>query len=561
MTSYLTNKPNIWLSLIAIIIGIFPWVVYAINVNIGLSSLIDEGQMLLLLNQPKPIGHIGSQSGVITGRFISNFSLTASTLVWARFIAQVIAIVFLLVCSLFYFQRKGIKNISLPLYGSVFMAITSMGLYLFTKIISYNHVLQLTTLVTIGIYLLYNTFISKAGQYFCLFCIGIVSIFTIINIIPSGIAVLTFVIITLALPNIYSIKKMTIILFFIFLGMTISLSIFHYFFKNLSQLYIELYETFTITSKLGRSYDAFSLIFSLSRSILTFFVIGILSLGLHTLFEYIISKSKQLYWPYLITCISLVVLCVFSLKYTHKASLGLAEWSMSPLILALFYYYKNNAPKWPLNAKDCTIIFLSIVPIIASLGTNLGVASKFFYFIGVWVIVVFIVSDKLEASKFSLVLLIFLTIGCIGYGQIIGSILKSRIENSIQSLKLSRISGIYITPTQKKHFENLQDTLRNHGFAEGDTILAFQPDLMSVFVVGATAGRQVYFVPADYLANDNKSLKQPRFIILNEYSYGQVNQKLKYWGFPEKYHKINIGTPETENYFNADKPRMLFCLK
>lgn len=561
MMFHLIKKLNIYFFTIAIFISVSPWLAYALNINVGLSSLIDEGNILLLMNDPKPLGPGGTQFHIIVGALITKFSYSAETLLWTRYILQLVSTLILLISSIIYLRMTtNIKNL-LYIYVILFLFLSSICLYSFTKAVSYNHFLQFTVSLTISFYLMFNTFANKVIQCLCLFLIGFIGIFAILNILPSGILLLFSTVLILILQVYSSYRRIFYTIFFILSGALFASLIVHLYIKNASELYQEYYKVSASISNLGRSYDVPSLLFSLSRSILTFVVIGTLSLGLHTLFESLKYKFTNPYLPYIITCIFLVVLYVYSLKYTHKASLGLSEWSMSPLLLALFYYYKKDSLTWPLNTKNYTIIFLSILPIIASLGTNLGIASKFFYFIGTWIIVIFLLSDKIETASFNLILLISLVIGFIGHVSIIGLIVNSTTENSVKSSKLSRISSIYITPKQKNHFENLHDTLMNHGFVDGDTILAFQPDLMSVFAVGATAGRQVYFVPSDFLANDIHVHKQPRFIILNEYTYSQVNEKLKYWGFPETYSKINIGTPETENYFNADKPRMLFCLK
>lgn len=535
---------------------------YAANINIGLSSLIDEGQMELLLNTPKPIGHLGSQSNIIIGSILEKGRYDANSLLWARFWFQVAAVFVFSLVSLTYL----LYNTEIPTSPIIYISLLSftggVSLYLFTKVISYNHILQLTVLWTASFYLLFLTFEkSTLIRYSTLFLIGFCALFSILNILPSGLAVSGSVTLAVVLNQYPNIKDIIVSLFFIVLGIITGLMAFHVCMKNLEDLINEICEMYANVSKLGRSYDTVSLLFNLSRTFLSLFVIFVITLGLLTLFKYLNNKIKNKYLPYIITLSSLALLLVYTIKYTAKANLGLSEWITSPLMVMLLAYFKQYPLKWTLSQKNISIIFLATLPIAASLGTNLGVAAKFFYFACIWLFLMYTLLNAVHIEYASLSLLFFTAI--ILYAHICPSInyLKNRQDNPVTSQKLSKLNGIYITQKQKDHFETLYDTLRYCGYRDGDTILAFQPDLMSVFVVNATAGRQVYFVPADFLATDLPKIKRAKFMILNDYSYAQIAKAIQSWGFPKQYQKINIGTPETEDYFNAHQPRMLFCLK
>lgn len=539
---------------VVLFVGLTPWFLYAKNIHIRLDSLIDEGAILMSYCTSAP----GTQSGIMIGKLIFLIGYNAENALWIRFLSQIIAVITLLISSLYFLKNKGFGAFDTYFYIGFFLFINSISLHLFTKAISYNHIQQLLVYFLISIYLVYLSFEHlEIIQYLSLFLTGFTIVFCVLNIPPSGLLTAFVICISLIFYNVKSWRKITIHLSMIIVGVIFGLLVFSYFFKDLKEVYTEVIETLLILPKY-KSYDSFSLLFALSKSLLSLLVISLLSLGLLFVFDIIYEKSYKINVSITLILFILYMLLLYSLKYTIKPGLGLSEWSISPVVIGLILYYRKFSFKK--RKHEITLFLLFSIPIVASFGTNLGIASKFFYFIGSWVIIVFILFNSLEIRYRYLILSILTIIILNGQIKIMYMYWISYKECIVKSSKLSNINRIYITKKQKEHFENLSEKLSEHNFAKGDTILAFQPDLMSVFAVGGSVGKKVYFLPDDFLNENFKKIHKIKFIILNDYSYSQVKNILKPWGFPEQYTKIMIGTPETVKYFDAHKPRMLFCL-
>lgn len=173
-------KINEWFEVNLIVLAVSPWVMYAANINIGISSLIDEGFILLLVNDPKPVGPGGSQFHVIAGKFISKYTYSAITLLWTRYILQLVSVLTLLATSFLCLQKVLNNKLPFYMYFSFFMFTSSFSLYLFTKAISYNHFLQFIVLLSSS-FLLYNAYPNKPSQKLFLIFIEFIGIYSILT--------------------------------------------------------------------------------------------------------------------------------------------------------------------------------------------------------------------------------------------------------------------------------------------------------------------------------------------------------------------------------------------
>lgn len=559
---YTRKEPNLFWKVLVVSVGLLPWIAYGVAIPIGLESLIDEGQMLLLPNRPKPLGHLGSQSGVLIGAITDHFTYEASTLLWTRYIVQCIAVGALLITSLVFLKSRINPKIDSLTYAGFFLLVGSMGLYLFTKTISYNHIQQFCVLLSISFFLLYRTYPTRPSvRGVCLVGMGFLSSIGILNIAPSGMVFAVFLLAVLLVDIHYSWKSWLGTLLFFLTGIFLALVFFHFFVKDLVAMVEEIRIMYGMVNKLNRSYDSFSLLYRFGKVLLSLLQVCLLTLGIVYGYELIKNKYQSKLLAGIAGFCLLVCALVYSVNFTETGELF--EWLVAPLLVAgVVHFSLPQGPNELIREYRWVLLFLVGVPIVAPLGTNLFISYKYGYFFTTWLIAILILyrGIALEYKRLITALIFIVAIGWNGIGF---RVLYQRVkECTVQSEQLNRLANIKITPKQKNYFEGVYGHLSDNGFSEGDTIIAFQPDLMTVFAVGGTAGRRVYFVPSDFANDDLSYVGHPKYLILNEYSYGQISPLIKEkWGFPERYKKIDIGSPETSNYFDAHKSRMLFCLK
>ena len=557
------HSSNSVLNWVYLIIGIFPWIIYAFNINIRLDSLIDEGLTLLMVNPVGTPKYMSSQFGNIVSPIFRAFNYNAIASLWARFLLELLSISILCFCSLLYIKRKTSNIFNSFYYIGLFMSVSSYCLYSFTKSLSYNHLQQFVVSTTVSLLLLHEVYFErKVLKNILLIGIGFFLFLGILNVLPSGIVVTFIVYLTLIIKN-SQLESIINTTFYFLGGIVIGLLFFSSFFYSVNNLYFEYYEMFSlILNKTSHHHNSFILLFNFFKSLFSLFVISVCSIGILSIFDLISSSlKKRSYFNFLpILCFLIVVL--YFQKYTKTG--GFQEWIVTPLAMTLFVFFKNNSLTQYLykNRQEAIIIALLIsIPLVAPLGTNLLITSKVGYYFSTWLVAVFLLSVRIDRKYFQFFFSIFFLLSLSWNIPFIYNYINTQKEYNTKSHKLPALNNIYITLNQKKHFEQLYNTLKVHGYTSGDRILAFQPDLMSLFSVGAVSGNRIYFLPLDFLNENFSLIPRFQFIILNDYSYSQVKNALKPWGFPEQYEKIMIGTPETVDYFGADKPRMLFCLK
>ncbi|WP_080055448.1 hypothetical protein [Spirosoma aerolatum] len=540
---------------IVFLLGITPWLIYALTINISLDSLIDEGAIQLSHNIPKPVS-FASQSGVILGIIIDRFTYNAKNLLWVRFLMQIFSTIILNISSYIYL-KKIYQHFNYILYTGYFFLVSSLSLYLFTKTVSYNHLQQLLIQLIVSSFLLYQVYNEKMlVRKVLLITLGFCCTFSILNIPPSGIAVTAFLILILLINNIFFINRIATTIFYVSVGLLCGVLVFFIYIKSWGDFFNELSGTYKMLSKAGRSYGPYDILFKYSKSILSLLVVSCSSLGVLAIFDLLNKKNKTL--AMLFSFIIIILLMFYSVKYTRTGEIY--EWILAPTIIALFIYFRDVI-KGFIFSQNTTIYFLLIIPLIAPLGTNLLITTKIGYFFSTWLISTIVLLKGIKKVYSTSIFFMFVLIPVIWNMKIFLNLWYRSKESIVQSTQLKRLNDIYITPKQKAHFESVYEILASNGYNSGDSILAFQPDLMSVFAVGGSAGHRVYFMPSDFLSDDITAMKPAKYIILNDYSYNEIKSSLKIWGFPDKYQQIDIGSPETIDYFGAHKSRHLFLLK
>lgn len=555
---------NIYLLLLRIVIlsiGLVPWVASMYCLNTGLSSLIDEGFMQLLMNRPKPLGPFGSQFAILVDTFTGNWAYNAATLMLARFILQSISVLILLVASIFYLERIIGQSFDIWIYSGFFMFVNGTCLDIFTKTISYNHVLQFTVYGVVSMCLVYTTFREKKlFRRLSLVLTGVLCSIAVLNILPSGLIIIACVIAYFMIQSLPDWDRISNEFLGLYTGFILGLLLFSLFVNELGIIFNEFLQIVSVKPKFNRSYDLNSLIIKFVRSVTSLLVVSLAAVGVAGVFNTLRSTSLPKIVPLLVPLFVCGLFCFFCIKYTEVAKIGPSELVIMPFAAGVYMFVNVRFQGIGRFQNWTTLCLLFIVPIVAPFGSNLPVTHKLFFFVGCWAIGIVMFTADLTRLQAGLIFGMFVLIVSIRYGQVLSKFEKNARESRSLSSKLVRVEGVRLTSKQLDHFESLYDVLSEHGFRQGDTILAFQPDLMSVFAVGGHSGTYVYFTPEDFLNKDIRTLIKPRFIMLNDFSYNRIRESLRYWGIDSNYEKIDIGSPETENYFDSDKPRMLFYL-
>ena len=552
ITEIIKNKFTAILSLITvtIILSIFYY-----NTSFGIDSIFDEGYLLLSLsnNSYIDISHWKSLIEII----LWNSSIGLQKLKIIKLIIQLFSTILFASACFRWFKINYSLNSIIDRFFIFFLILFFFlpSFYIYTSIVSYNHIQQFFIFCALSLYLFYQSTSKNEYKNLFLFLLGASILGSIINLISSGLMLFFVLIIFLSFEE-KSFKTKSKNIIYLLSGLFIASVFYSFFIINLLEWIENLYKSISLLGRANRGYDKKSMLIGIFKYLIFFFKSVAILISVYYILNRTLKNKKLITSLFFIISTLTIKIVTKEFNYTYYAI---------PVFFLGLIYIKM---KLPFSFKQLFILIsLLFFPLLFSIGTNTSLNTKSIYFIPIWGFILMILYVKLQPETFiKNSILIYLCV--ISIWNTFNWIEISRETNgnfttSIYYFEESNtISKIGIRREQLNYFKKAQSILKNYNYNKNDYFLSFQLDHMTIYALnGKMSG--LYFDPNDFVLNKDKFKNPtPKFLFLTKYDYQVIVNSLKSsnWNFPESYDKIYIGSPET---FKPGYPleRWLYCKK
>ena len=537
-----------------------------LKIDVNLDSIFDEG-FIFLKQQTTGINSVdkGSLFPIIINKLLG-IHITSNLLYlrYTRNVFHLLSVILFSVTSGWYLYKKGIldtleKRVLYPFIIFLLGYISLGGI-----VISYNTLQEFFLIIIIGSFLV-ATVTTIRKSFFLFVLIGFISFFSIMTILPSGLLVLSCI---LVLTGIKCYKEWKIGLIYylgLFIGFLISAFVFNFFILDLRIVYAAIVDTAQSITTLNRGYDPLSFILRIFLYLRDFYMAICFMSGI-LLISLVIQKYTKRWIAILVFLFSMVVLSV----YQKKPEIVLTSFLAFTMLVLMGLILKETPQinwKKVFSFKVLVLCFLFFLPLISSIGTNVYLGVKMCSFILPWgVLLMELMNNETIKEKYSRDIRLLFWFFCIFIVfqplQSIATDIKNYDNEKFYFDKEKPISKIQITKEQKNYFENVYTIMKGYQYQNNNVIFSTQMDHMTIVALeGKPCG--LFFQPMDFLAfYDKKSLKKPDFLFLNEFDLKLMYDSLKSldWNFPDDYDQYFVGTPETM-ITGYSTTRTLYCLK
>ena len=370
---------------------------------------------------------------------------------------------------------------------------------------------------------------------------------------PGGGMVLSTCCLFLILYDEFTIKKTLLILSFIILGIGIGILFIHTSVISINNMIDFVQVAFQQSTAGGVASHH-----SLDRVILVI-LFGIRDLLITTtvlcglIYVYqLLVKTKLSKW---ILYLVMVFLFFILVKWMIKPQIYCA--SIIAWFVVLFYVSAYNANMIHKN-EILIILFLFILPLVASFGTNSNLLNKSLQNILPWGLLLPILYMKGKEQNPTIVRVLF--IGFFVYVftatnslNTIQSVLLNKNENGYNFTQELPIARMNLTIHQAMFYDEVYGVLKNNGYIAGkDTLLGFCFNEMTIVAMNAIPYTNDQ-LPEEFLRHDLSTKPSPSYMILSEWDsvvlYNHFQQLD--WNFPNGYKKIKLSTnPDPHSGFD-----------
>ncbi|GHT59938.1 hypothetical protein FACS18945_6110 [Bacteroidia bacterium] len=339
-------------------------------------------------------------------------------------------------------------------------------------------------------------------------------------------------------------NRLAMIAFFS-LGFIISLLLFHFCIKDLTELYREVIHSSQQLMGASRGYSAKDHLFRLGFYLRDFFIIFCLMTGLFTLSKYVSDRRKNLAW--LVFGLGFIIFMFYQKKPPLYMTLVL-----SSFFVVYFVKHFKNIHNFK-NFDSIQYLFFLLLPLLSIMGTNTPYAGKMAFFMPLWgVLFCEIYKNRFMkgAAIISLVLAMLLP-------SFFSASRTAKTQYHYANYE-GPARGMFLDNKQNAFFEKVDGLLKEYGYVpQKDYMFTTIGSQMTICIFDAKPCG-IFQQPADFLmyANKNK-LTRPDFLILNEWDLNQMAAVFDSigWNFSNGYDKSFVGSPDN----NEDK--WLFCAK
>lgn len=271
-----------------------------------------------------------------------------------------------------------------------------------------------------------------------------------------------------------------------------------------------------------------------------------------------VNKRSDKKWLAVLTGLVLFVVLFLWLKKPKIGLISLVTWISAVLWTEL------KLGKRPLQNKDFVLfLYLYLLPLCLSFGTNVSILNKAICFIVPWGLLLFQLGLLAkEKNCFSPIIMYGFVFVFVLSRWAVGMINQENGE-TYKFEKEKPIARMQLTKAQFDFYNEVYGILEDYGYtSQHDTILGFCFNEMTIVAMDAipyTNDQQ----PEEFLLHDNALLPRPSFMILSEWDKAVLKEKIESldWGFPEAYDVYELlHNPDPDSGFDMTQST-LFCLR
>lgn len=518
------------------IIVFFLTIYCILDIGYGLDTSWDEGFYLKWLDDP-------SKSMQLTQSFNFIdlvFGFAKSYLFEFRILGFIFRIIYIVI--FIFIIKKGLRKEYINFKTTEYFILFSFFLPSFisySNVLSYRDLQQFFILIPTSIYFLYY-YEYSLKRFIYLFLISIFLVLAILNIPPSGV-VFSFLLFSVLFFT--SAKKND--LFYLIGFMCLN-------FLLINAVYIDLRSYILInierTKIIMNSSSGHSVKDLILNTLVLIKLVGSKYLIIGFAF-FLVHKLKLQIIKYLLFVVLILISNLwFAFAYDFLLvflAMLLNEDNLKKISLPLFYQ----------------LLFLFLLPIAASFGSNTPTIINSYYYIPCWGIALFLLL-KFQFQKLSIMIITFSFVLISSFyfinkefSSVLGSYFHSR-EYYLDSPKIKRIG---ITKKQKRYFSRVNRLLKLYDYDEKkDLFFTFHTDLITVYIFNGKLSTVPYHELSiyceDYISG-NQFFTKPSFIFLDS-KIISIFAKMNSWDFPKSYDKYFIGNPNENG-----AQRYMYCIK
>lgn len=559
-----------------VLLAVFLWGYQLITLNIGFKDF-DESYFAIGMDTDRPVDDSSSSQSYLMIKALPGF--LSSNLIGLRILSFLCVFLgsFSIAFAFIYLKRKKGWNYFSSLASIAIIFIFSSFIFtsaLYAKTIHYNQLQVFFLYALLALYMLCEV-VDKKVKYVLLVGIGLLMSCSIQNIFPSGVLISTGTIVLLFIKNVRQLKVFAQELLFIFIGIILSLILYQVFIRPVSDFFAVIqssFDSFSTTSSqvvdessdLKNSYSYLGFIDLVINYCYHVFWIGLFSTISILFFKLLGEKNKYIPALLLFTlCLFFfvgrrefktelfLVFILFSFLYSLQKSFYIKKISVSTILLlvflilpwcmnaspdmksvlfnliingiAIFCYIKYTPIRSVLSKKRlykvAFLLFLLSFPLLSVTGTNMPLEHKTSMFMGCWGIL-FCISLCKNNSIHNYKLLLFfmvMTVFFVLFSLIEIEPYQGSFRTSTETTYIEKFKSIKITPKQKAELEFVDQTLKDYGYQEGDTVLAFYTNLDYVYAFSANmvAGLNDCYLIWRFISM-GKTIPIPDYMILKD---------------------------------------------
>lgn len=539
-----------------------------INLNNNLSSAYDEGFFYTILKsyscqltvftQPLSLG-----IDMLVSLFPSLKDMSVLELRQCAFFMKLCGICILLPSLIVY----EISNTNLTKYQRLerililFLSVLLMGKYVLpSEVININDILLFLQCLIVSLCIVYisvNNFVCK------LILTSLVGFFGLLAILcnaPAGGGVVLISCLFLLLYDGFDWRKSASIIFYICVGFVVGFFFVHYLIISITDIITFVQKAIVQTTAGGiASHHSLDKIFIVAFLGIRDLIITTIILCGITYFYEVLSKYQFKQW---ILWIVIGLLFFIVVKWTTKPAIQL------PSIIAWFVilFYKNiKEEKINVSPNEMLIVlFLFLLPLGASFGTNSSLLNKSLQNIISWGVLLFVLYVK-SINTYNNVVRATL-VGFVLYVLLSTQTLNIFINKGVGNNRFTQeypITEMNLNSHQYDFYHEVYDILISNGYIGGrDTLLGFCFNEMTVVAMNAIPYTNDQ-LPEEFLRHDLTHCPPPKYIILSEWDSVVLYDKFSTldWDFPKGYNYYKcINNPDPDSGYTMTQS-MIFIKK
>jgi len=554
---------TVWSVLILLLLSLY--VCIYCRLYRGLQSIFDEGFFFM---QFYPIDSftvstraLSLGSELLQAVFPNIGRLDVLSLRRLAFGIKGLGISFLLFSSC-YFLRKDRKEKLVSSYLIMMACILLLGLFVMPSVVvNLNDEFLFLEMVVLSFCLLAVSSRRNATWFVFIGMVGLFSLLAVLCNAPGGLMLGFLSLLFLVLYNDCDKKKLFKALLGISVGVVLGIIVMHCFVITLPDavafVKIAVAQTTNGTSASHHSISRLAVLILLNIKNL------IITLAMLCGITYLCKLMQRHIGKKWLTVVIGSALFVVIYKWQVKPGITFASIMTWIMLVSWMEYSEKIKEDGRLNDELVLALFLYLMPLVVSIGSNIGFLNKATSSIVPWGILLVVLAKLTNGSNklFSNSILAFVFVFVL-YGQVKG-LLHSDVSHTATFSKGHPIARMQLNEDQFAFYNEVYDVLEDYNYKSGqDTLLGFCFNEMTIVAMDAVPYSNDQY-PEEFLLHDKDKLVQPKFMILSEWDVKVLTpmfESLGWWG-AEAYDCYKLANNPDPNSKYDMTQSALYCLK